>query len=148
MAASGSVLWGSVSMVIVVAPRSEDVRGRRAGPEGVPVESLHPLRPRVVGPQLTVLVGGGLDASEPVLLDDLAAPSTHLEDVWDAAAGDADRLHGRLGPVLAVVLFEQPGRPEDVIGKSDEQLADFGRSVDRREREPPDLSVLRVPRDA
>jgi len=71
-----------------------------------------------------------------------------FEDVWDAAAGDADRLHGRLGPVLAVVLFEQPGRPEDVIGESDEQLADFGRSIDRREREPPDLGVLRVPRDA
>src|SRR5262249_57049551 len=85
-------------------------RGRRA--QHIPARRFHPLRPGVVRPPLAVLAGRSLDAREAVFLHDPSPADTHVQEMLDAAAGEATALRGRLGPVLAVILLQDACRTE------------------------------------
>src|SRR5215469_1496722 len=127
---------------------SNAIAGRGRLLELVPAEPLHPLRPRIVRPQLAVLAREAFDSREPAFLDDLATAETHVEQMLHAPACDATCLRCSLRPVLAVVLFEDSRRTEDAAGRRDHEIACLARQVAIDEGEPPDLRVSRVARDA
>src|SRR5262245_63169584 len=85
---------------------SDDLAGRSRRAQRIPARPFHPLRPGVVRPPLAVLAGRSLDAREAVFLHDPSPADTHVQQMLDAAAGEAMALRGRLRPVLAVVLLE------------------------------------------
>src|SRR5262249_23251146 len=113
----------------------------------IPARRFHPLRPGVVRPPLAVLAGRSLDAREAVFLHDPSPADTHVQQMLDAAAGEAMALRGRLGPVLAVILLQDARGTEYPVRERHHPPPQLGWHLAVHEREPPDLRMRGIEGD-
>src|SRR5689334_16183745 len=132
--------------VAMTRQSSDVVAGRGGRTQLVPAGALDPRKPRQIGPQLCVLVDGGLDAGHAVLVDDLSASQAHLQELRDVPAGAAAGLRRALRPVLAVLLLQETRRSERVDLAAELGLLLLGRLVSVLEAEPPHLGDSRAAR--
>src|SRR5262245_32350417 len=138
---------GCEPAVVPIDPSSDDLAGRGRGAQRIPARPLHPLRPGVVRPPLAVLAGHSLDAREAVFLHDPSPTDTHVQQMLDAATGEAMALRRRLRPVLAIILLQDACGTEYPIRERHHQSPQLGWHLAVHEREPPDLRVRGIARD-